>query len=217
MVPSEAFRLLAELEANNNRDWFQAHREAIREQVQEPFARTLEAISAALADAPVPLRGGDETMFRMHRDVRFSADKSPYKTNVSGLLTPSGSKTETGGLTYLHMDSQGGFLACGFYKMPTPALNRIRDRIVAKPDTFRAVLDDLEAAGLELSADDMLKAMPRGYSDHSDAWFANYLKQKVFIVRREIAQADWVSGSVVAEAVRVATACASLLRFGQVE
>jgi uncharacterized protein (TIGR02453 family) len=215
MVPSEAFRLLAELEANNNRDWFQAHREAIREQLQEPFASTLEAISAALADAPVPLRGGAETMFRMHRDVRFSADKSPYKTNVSGLLTPGGTRDEAGGLMYLHLDSQGGFLACGFYKMPTSVLNRLRDRIVARPDTFRAVLDDLAAAGLELSADDMLKAMPRGYADQAEAWFAEHLKHKTFIVRREIGQADWMSGSVVAEAVRVATACASLLRFGQ--
>jgi uncharacterized protein (TIGR02453 family) len=215
MLPPEAFRLLAELEANNNREWFQAHRDAIRAHVQEPFAALLEAISAALADTKVPLRGGPQTMFRMNRDVRFSADKSPYKTNVSGLLTPGGTKDEAAGLMYLHVDSQGGFIASGFYRMPTPQLNRFRDLIIAQPKAFRAALDELAAADLALSTEEKLKSMPRGYADHAQAWFAEHIKLQTHIVRQDVAMADWISGAVVREAVRVATASAGLLEFGR--
>jgi uncharacterized protein (TIGR02453 family) len=214
MIPEKAFGLLAELEANNNRDWFDANRDAIRTRVQEPFAAVLEAVSERLADTDVPLSGGAGTMFRMNRDVRFSADKSPYKASASGLLTPSGTKDEAGGLMYLHMDRNGGFLACGFYKMETRALNRIRDRIVARPDAFRAALDQLSEAGLELSSDDMLKTMPRGYTDHAEAWFAEHLQRKVLIVRHDLSRTSWERGGVVDKACEIASACAGLLRFG---
>jgi uncharacterized protein (TIGR02453 family) len=215
MVPDTAFPLLAELEANNNRAWFDANREAIRDQVQLPFAAVLEAITAALATADLPLRGSAATMFRMHRDVRFSADKSPYKASASGLLTPDGTKNEAGGLMYLHMDQHGGFLACGAYIMSTPALNAIRDRIITKPEDFGAAIEALAVAGLSLSDDMMLKSMPRGYNEYSTHRFADDLRRKVFIVRRELVPDDWQSGAVVSEAARVARASAGLLRFVQ--
>ncbi|MFN7176814.1 MAG: TIGR02453 family protein [Thermaurantiacus sp.] len=214
MIPKDAFRLLAELEANNHRDWFQANRDAIRSSVQEPFAEVLGAISEELAGADLPLSGGADTMFRMNRDVRFSADKSPYNASASGLLTPSGNKDESAGIMYLHMDKDGGFLACGFYKMPTSHLNTIRDRIVARPDAFRAAIDDLSEAGLALSSDMMLKGMPRGYADHADAWFAEHLRRKVLIVREDLDTESWTSGAVVATAAGIARASAGLLRFG---
>ncbi len=215
MFTTRAFELLAELEANNNRDWFMAHRDAIRGEVQEPFARMLDSITHALASSDVPLQGGAHTMFRMHRDVRFSADKSPYKPSVSGILTPNGSKDEGGGLLYLQMDKDGGFVACGFYRPATASLNRLRDRIVDEPDTFRAVLDELGAASLALSSDDMLKAMPRGYTGEADAWYAEHLKRKSLTVQRAIAKGAWLSGEVVAQAAAIGRACAGLLAFGK--
>lgn len=215
MITATSFQLLADLEANNNRDWFHANRAAIADQVQQPFAQLLEEISAAVADAPVPLQGSAATMFRMNRDVRFSADKSPYKPSVSGLLTPTGTKAEAGGLMFLQMDKSGGFVACGFYKMPTPELNSLRDAIVAQPDAFRAALDGLADAGFDLSAEMMLKTMPRGYSDHADAWFADYLRRQIFIARLELNQAQIISGGVVKEAARLVRASAKLLLFGQ--
>ena len=82
-IPPAAFALLADLEANNNKAWFDANRVRVRDEVQVPFAAVLEAVTAALDDAPLPLIGGPHTMFRMHRDVRFSADKRPYKYRMS--------------------------------------------------------------------------------------------------------------------------------------
>ncbi len=214
MIDRNAFHLLAELAANNNRDWFAAHRGAIRDQVQAPFAAVLEAASARLADADVPLSGGAHTMFRMNRDVRFSADKSPYNAHVSGVLSPSGSKGEGEGLLYLHMDAQGGFLAAGHYNLGAKALGPIRDRIVADPERFKAVLDGLARNGLELSREMTLRAMPRGYEQHAGAWFADQLKLQSLMVRLDLSPEAWIGSDVVDEVTRVGKACADLIQFG---
>jgi hypothetical protein len=79
MFSDGALRLLAGLEANNNRDWFPAHRDAMRACAQEPFADLLESVSNALADAPLPLMGSAATMFQMNRDVRFSNGSRPTR------------------------------------------------------------------------------------------------------------------------------------------
>ncbi len=212
-MPASAFALLAELEENNTKAWFNAHRTRIRDEVQAPFAAILDAISAALSDSPLPLSGGQQTMFRMNRDIRFSADKRPYKAHVSGLLTPSGTKAEGGGVLYLHLAPQGGFIASGFYKLSPKALAPIRDRIVAQPDTFGAMLDSLHHASLDLSRELTLKSMPQGYSAFADAWFADYLKLQAFITRTELDRSAWRDGAVVARAAQIAEGSRQLFSF----
>jgi len=215
MIDPRAFTLLAELDANNNKAWVDAHRGELKHLVQEPFAAVLEAVTARLADTELPLSGGKHTMFRMNRDVRFSADKSPYNPHASGVLTRSGIKDEMDGLVYLHMDATGGFVAAGYYRLPPKALGPIRDRIAARPALFRAVLDDLGSAGLALDRGHSLKAMPQGYSAHAGAWFAEYLKLQTFIVRRELEPALWVDGAVVDVVAEFALACGGLIEFGR--
>lgn len=215
MITPRAFELLDALQSNNNRDWFMAHKAEIATTVQQPFADVLEAISAKLADAPLPLSGGVHTMFRMNRDVRFSKDKSPYNCHVSGVLTPSGRKSETGGLLYLHLDAEGGFLASGYYKLSPRDLGPIRDRIVDEPERFRAVLDELAEAGLNLWRDLSLKSMPQGYAHHADSWFADYLRLQAFMVRILLSRGEWESGAVVEKAAAVGRASEGLIRFGQ--
>ena len=83
-----SFGLLRELRENNETAWFHEHREQFRQYLLEPFEQLLEEASDRLAASDHPLRGGRRTMFRLNRDVRFSADKSPYTCQVSGLLTP---------------------------------------------------------------------------------------------------------------------------------
>ena len=214
MVSDHAFTLLTELDANNNKAWVDAHRVALKAEVQEPFAAVLEAVSAALADAPLPLSGGKHTMFRMNRDVRFSADKRPYNPHVSGVLTRSGTKDEMAGLVYVHLGPDECFMAGGFYRLPPKALGPVRDRIVASPARFRAVLDGLEAAGLALDREHSLRAMPQGYAGQASEWYADYLKLQSFVIRRDIAREAWVSGAVVDEIVTFARAAAPLIAFG---
>lgn len=164
MFSDRAFELLAKLEADNSKDWFDAHRDEVRQQLQQPFAATLEAISERLRATETPLSGNEKTMFRMNRDVRFSNDKSPYNTHVSGMLTRSGSKAEADGIVYLQLSASGGFVAVGWYKLSPKELGPIRDRMVEHPSKLKAMVEALAKNGLELSEEQSLTAMPRGYA-----------------------------------------------------
>jgi uncharacterized protein (TIGR02453 family) len=214
MFTDTAFDLLAGLADNNPKDWFDPRRDAIKAELEALFALTLEAISDRLRGGPAPLRGGKATMLRMNRDVRFSKDKAPYNAPVSGVLTRSGTKDQTNGLVYLHLDAGGGFAATGFYRLPPAALGPLRDAIVADPKAFRRVLDDLGQAGLALLDEDSLTAMPSGYGPHAEAWFAPHLRRTSFMVQAALSHADWTGGTVVERVATLAEGAAPLLKFG---
>lgn len=211
----KAFRLLGELEANNHRDWYTEHKADIQAEVLDPFASMLEAASAKLAKNPLPLSGGKKTMFRMHRDVRFSKDKSPYKTHVGGLLTPTGKKIETGALVYAHFDKSSGFIAAGFYRLPTRALARIRDAILDDADGFESIVQDLKRKKLALSTEDQLAGMPRGFADAKDHPLADYVRLKSFVVHGKVTKTMWRDGTIVDALVKLSKDCTPLLRFGR--
>ncbi|MGB3139039.1 MAG: DUF2461 domain-containing protein [Nodosilinea sp.] len=211
----KSFDLLEGLGANNEKAWYDEHRQDFDTYLREPFATVLELATERLEDTDVPLAGGAKTMFRQNRDVRFSKDKSPYSTHVSGVLTPSGTKAEKEGLLYLQLESSGGMIACGFYQLKAADLAPIRDRIVEEPKEFTQVLNDLDAAGLSLSDDDKLTAMPRGYEAHSNHDHADYLKLKSFVAVVQLGKGAWLDADIVDCMVEYAKSCASLLEFGR--
>jgi uncharacterized protein (TIGR02453 family) len=215
MLDATAFELLRELEQNNNREWFQENKARFSAHVQEPFADVLNAVSEALSSADLPLSGGSHTMFRINRDVRFSKDKSPYNTHVSGVLTPSGTKSEAEGVLYLHLNSQGGFMASGYYKMKPADLGPIRDKIVEAPERLREVVTGLEDAGCALSKELTLKSMPQGYAEHATSWYAEYLRLQAFMVKLELQPDIWTSGKIVELAADLGRASEPLIRFGR--
>ena len=106
LISETSFALLTELAANNSKEWYDAHKADIKTHCLTPFGEMLEHVSNRLIDGPLPLEGSTKTMFRMNRDVRFSKDKSPYKTSVSGMLTPSGTKAEIAGMVYVEMNGR---------------------------------------------------------------------------------------------------------------
>ncbi|MBF2095156.1 MAG: DUF2461 domain-containing protein [Synechococcales cyanobacterium K44_A2020_017] len=211
----KTFDLLEGLSANNEKAWYDEHRDDFDTYVRTPFAMVLELVTERLEGTEVPLAGGPKTMFRQNRDVRFSKDKSPYSTYVSGVLTPSGTKAEKEGLLYLHLESSGGLIACGFYQLKAAELVPIRDRIIEEPEEFAQVLKDLDTAGLSLSDEDKLTAMPRGYEAHSDHDYADYLKLKSFVASIHLGKGAWLDADIVDCMVEYAKNCASLLEFGR--
>ena len=146
LISKTSFDLLDQLARNNTKDWYDAHKADIKTHCLAPFGEMLEHVSNRLMDSDRPLEGSAKTMFRMHRDVRFSKDKTPYKSSVSGVLTPSGTKAEMAGMVYVEMNASGGWVAGGFYKLPTAQLSLIRQRIIDEPDAFQTVLDGLSDA-----------------------------------------------------------------------
>jgi uncharacterized protein (DUF2461 family) len=105
-APDLAF--LTGLAAHNDRDWFTANRAVYDERLKPALAALIEALNAAFEARDLPLAGDPKkSLFRIHRDVRFSKDKRPYKTHVSATLTRDGQKLSPG-LVYVHIEPDGG-------------------------------------------------------------------------------------------------------------
>jgi uncharacterized protein (TIGR02453 family) len=212
---ARSFAFLDDLTQNNEKEWFHTNKTVFQEALEQPFADVLDVLTERMADAGIALRGSARTMFRMNRDVRFSNDKSPYKTSVSGVLTPSGTKGEGDGLLYLELAADGGRAACGWYRLQPAALGPIRDRIVADGDAFNQVVASLQNAGFNLMRDDTLTAMPRGYDQYADSPYADALKLKSFCAMMDLPKIAWTSGDVVDRVMTLAKASVPLLAFGR--
>jgi len=99
---------LTGLAARNDRDWFAAHRATYDDGLKPTLAALIVALNDAFAARDLPLAGDPKkSVFRIHRDVRFSKDKKPYKTHVSATLTRDGQKLSPG-LVYVHIEPEGG-------------------------------------------------------------------------------------------------------------
>ena len=215
LISKTSFDLLDQLARNNTKDWYDAHKADIKTHCLAPFGEMLEHVSNRLMDSDRPLEGSAKTMFRMHRDVRFSKDKTPYKSSVSGVLTPSGTKAEMAGMVYVEMNAGGGWVAGGFYKLPTAQLSLIRQRIIDEPDAFQTVLDGLSDAGTGLADMDRLTRMPKGFSEYEDHPFAEDIKRKSFIIRADVAMASWLNGDVTGIVADLACTVGPLVKFGK--
>jgi uncharacterized protein (TIGR02453 family) len=210
-----SFAYLKNLAANNDRDWFAANKGIFAARLERPFSHLLETLGNRLADAPKPLTGGRATVFRMNRDVRFNADKRPYKTSLSGLLTASGTKAEAGGIVYVQFDAAGGFAAAGFHRLSPARLGPIRDAMIAQAEEFAAIKAGLTRAGRDLDRHDSLTAMPRGFAEHADHSHAAEIRLKSLILREDLGRRLWLSGDVVDRVEALARAAMPLLAFAE--
>lgn len=214
--PEAALAFLAGLEKNNDRAWFAARRETYERDVRFPMECLLAEFSPGRAPEGFPVRGDPRRgMFRIHRDVRFSKDKSPYKVHAGAVLTRTGAKSEPG-LVYVHVQPGGrSFVSAGFYAPGRELLHAWRLRLAARPEEFLAVAALYpESGAYVLGHRGALKAMPRGFRERAGGPAAEYLKWKHFLVTRRIGD-EQVLGRELVGAVREAgEAAAPLLRFG---
>ena len=132
----KALGFFTALKFHQSKEWFEENRGLYESDVLGPMVALLDELSAAFAKAKIPLKAdGRKSVFRLHRDVRFSKDKSPYKTHAGAVMTRSGTKNDPG-LLYVHISPEGCFVAAGFH-MPDPAaLTAMRKAIKAKPADF---------------------------------------------------------------------------------
>lgn len=186
--PEAAFSFYAGLEADNSKAYWEANREVYQSAVKGPF----DALSAEVADRYGPLH-----LFRPYRDVRFSKDKSPYKT-AAGAMT----EAEGGGTYYVQLSAEGMLLGCGMYHMHADQLERHRAAVadeVTGPE-IAAVCEGLRSAGFEVTAVDALKTAPRGYpKDHPRI---DLLRLKGLVVMRSFKPARWMSSAKALDRIR---------------
>ena len=177
------FDFLEELAMNNRRDWFQANKERYRADVQDPLLRfvtdfedRLRTISPHMvADA----RRSGGSVFRIYRDVRFSKDKSPYKTNAGVHFRHEVGREVHGPGLYLHLEPGSVFAGAGIWKPNATTASKIRQRIVDHPDRWRRIVDAEDFETTFALEGESLKRAPRGFDPGHP--LIHYLKLKSFV------------------------------------
>ena len=198
--PPNTFQWFAGLEADNSKPYFTKHRDTYERAVRG----ALEAMLEQLADE----LGGRVKLFRQHRDIRFSADKSPYKTTTYGLIID---REESRAALYAQLSSAGLFAGTGYYMLAPDQLTRLR-AAVAHDDTgpeLETAIATADGAGLEVFAAD-LKTAPRGYPrDHPRV---HLLRHKSLVAGRRLDPGpEGINGVPALEHARVTwRACTAL-------
>ncbi len=140
-LPADYFRFFKEIKENNNREWFNDNKQRFRESVQEPLASLVEAMAPRLKKiskhfvADPRLNGG--SVFRIYKDVRFSKDKTPYKTHGAVQFRHALGKDAHAPGFYIHLDPAEIFYGGGIWVPPSPQLLMIREAIHNKPAVWK--------------------------------------------------------------------------------
>lgn len=210
----QALPFFKALKFHQSREWFEENRGLYETDVLQPMVAMLGDLSAAFAARRIPLKGdGRRSIFRLHRDVRFSKDKSPYKTHAGAVMTRTGDKKDNG-LLYIHVDPEGCFVAAGFY-MPEPAaLAKLRRAMKDRPTHAQAVLRALDKNGLALGTFDQLTRIPRGFEDLKDGPFDSVIRLKSLVVEEKLPDKVVMSPKLTAAVEDFAGRAMPLLRFG---
>jgi uncharacterized protein (TIGR02453 family) len=180
--PKETLRFLRQLKKNNNRDWFLTNKTVYETKVRAPMVDVLTALQPHLKRfAPEIPYDPRKSIFRIYRDVRFSADKSPYKTHISAFLCPRLSSGAASAGLYLHVDPEQVHVAGGLYHPPSPELLAVRRHIANNVKVLKKILTHAEfVRRFEKLGGDQLSRVPRGFpSDHPAA---DLLRHKDFTV-----------------------------------
>ena len=176
-IPDAAFRFYADLEDNNNRDWWLEHKAVYESAVKTPLALLLAQLEPSF---------GAAKLFRPNRDIRFSLDKSPYKT-AQGAFAPV-----TEGVGFYIQLSADGFLIAGGCRTHTPAqLARFRRAVddPASGEALEAIVKDVGAAGFAVEGES-LKRVPPGFDkDHPRA---ELLKRKSLTAGLSVGRPGWL-------------------------
>ena len=131
-----------ELAAHNNKEWFDANRKRYQKEIKEPFEAFLQHLiqEIQMKYEPDLLIGPKEAMFRINRDIRFSKDKRPYKTNLSALLSPRGRKDTTFPALYLELGAEGCQVYGGCYMPEKEALFALRNHLAHHREEFESLV-----------------------------------------------------------------------------
>src|SRR6202158_4374126 len=209
------FGFLEELQLNNRREWFEANRARYERDVREPmrtfisdFALRLRKISPKLIADPRPSGG---SMFRIYRDVRFSPDKRPYKTNVAARFSHVMSRDVHAPGFYVHLDPSGVFCGAGIWHPDPATLASIRDFIVKHPAQWKRAINDAKFRRLCALEGDVLSRPPKGYDPGHP--LIDDLKRKDFIAVTNLDLTDELSPLFIDRLTAACIAASPLMRF----
>ena len=210
----QALPFFKALAFHQTKEWFEANRAIYDNEIRGPFGDLVEDVAAALAKSGSLLKGDRKSsLFRIHRDVRFAKDKSPYKTSAGAVLTRSGGKNDPG-LLYFHLAPEGCFVAAGFYDPEPEELARLRAAIVRAPAAWSTMTGRLGKVGLKLTEEYAMKRAPRGFEDVADPAIAAALRHKSFVCSRPVPSERIAMPALVDDLCAFAGEAKPLLEWG---
>ena len=206
-IKKSTLDFLTALKSNNNREWFTKNRQAYAE-AKENFGSFIQEVINEIVEFEPILKGleAGSCIFRINRDIRFSNDKSPYKTNMGAFIVRGGRKNGnrfTG--YYIHAEPGSGFIAGGAYMPPAPWLNSIREKIDEETESFLKIINDpVFKKYFGTVEGDKLKKAPKGYpADHP---YVDLLKFKSYLVSKEVTDNEMVSKDFFSNVINVCRA-----------
>ena len=211
----DLFRFLRELRLHNNRDWFQENKERYERSVRDPFLRfvadlgpRLKKISPYFVADPRPVGG---SMMRIYRDIRFSKDKTPYKTAVAAhFWHVKGTEGATPAF-YLRLQPGNSSAGGGIWRPEPGALKRIRNAIAEDGKTWKRIKDGREFRSSCGMAGESLKRPPPGFDkDHP---LIEDLKRKDFAIMTPLADKCVASASFMDDLLEAFQAGSPFLSF----
>jgi uncharacterized protein (TIGR02453 family) len=215
MLEPQSIKFLKGLRKNNNKTWFEENRHQY-EASRIDFQNFIQLVMDDLQQSDPTITGmhARECLFRINRDIRFSKDKTPYKTGFGASIKRGGKKAPYAGY-YFHFEPGMSFAGGGIWMPEAAAIKNLRQEIdynwvefqsIVKEKSFKKMFGDIETEGA-LS----LQTMPRGYEKDHPA--ASYLRLKSVIAERKISDEELVKPSLHKTTVQAFTAIQPLLHF----
>lgn len=196
----KVLQFLKELSGNNNREWFNDNRKRYEESRDKVIFLT-DVLINEIGKFDSGIRGlsAKDCVFRIFRDVRFSKDKRPYKTNFGSFICKGGRKSMNPGY-YFHIEPGGSFIGGGIYMPPAEPLKAIRNYMAEHAEEFLEIINDTNfKKKFPKMYDDQLKLAPKGFpKDHE---YIKLLKYKSFIFSKEMKDSVVKSDKYIEEVV----------------
>ena len=210
-----SFDFLRDLGRNNDREWFQANKSRYEETVKEPamrfvadFAPYLKSVSPHFRADP---RASGGSIFRIHRDTRFTKDKRPFKTHTGIQFRHDQGRDVHAPGFYLHIEPGSCFAGLGIWRPDGATLRMIRDRIVDEPSAWQDAISDAEFRKRFDLTGDRLSRAPRGFDANHP--LIDDLKRKDFVAGADLPDSEVRGAGFLEEFVGLCTAGKPFMAF----
>ena len=213
-MKTSTFKFLKDLKKNNNKTWFEKNKSGYldaKDDVGHFVEQLIEGLGKIDADiAPLHVK---DTTYRIYRDIRFSSDKTPYKTHMGAFLNKGGKKVPTAGY-YFHAQPGKSMAGGGLWMPMPPELSKVRQEIDYNLAEWTKMLGDRKFKRYfpeGLDKEEILSRPPKGYDAENPA--IEFLKLRSFVVTRTLTDAQMTSPSILKEVLNTFASMKAFVNF----
>ena len=213
VIKPSVFDFLVELEENNSREWFHQNKkryDAALKNVQEFVTQMIAGIS--VFDSSVSSQTAKDCIFRIYRDIRFSQDKTPYKTHFGAYIAPGGRKGGNAGY-YIHIQNNKSFLVGGLWVIDPAILKKVRDEIYYAPEELIDILENktFKSTFGTLADEDNFKKAPKNYS--VDFEYIHLLKYRHYCAEKAVTNAEVTAENFLEKCLQILEISVPLVKY----